>query len=73
MTAILFVIAIFSTLLGQILGYVGKKKPSADKFMFACWVITALATIGAFSLNLKEAKFFGAEIAAALYSLFGLI
>jgi hypothetical protein len=71
MTAILFVIAISSTLLGQILGYVGKKKPSADKFMFACWVITALSLIGAFSLNLKEAKFFGSWTATALYSLFG--
>jgi hypothetical protein len=69
-TTILFVIAISSILLGQILSYVGKKNSSADKFMFACWVITALSTIGAFSLNLKEAKFFGAETAAALYSLF---
>ncbi len=71
MTAILFVIAISATLLGQILGYAGRKKPSADKFMFACWVVTALSILGALSLNFKEARFFGSWIAAALYSLFG--
>ena len=71
MTAILFVIAITSTLLGQILGYVSRKKPSADKFMFVCWVITAFSIVGVLALNLKEAKFFGAWSASALYSLFG--
>jgi hypothetical protein len=55
--------AVVATLLGQIIGYVGRTRPALNKAMFACWGVSAFCAIALFYLNRQDTITFKQDIA----------
>jgi len=47
--------AVVATLLGQIVGYIGRTKPALNKVMFVCWAVSAACAVALFWLNRQDA------------------
>ena len=56
MTGLLAGIALLAILAGQLLGYLGRKKPFLDNIMFCCWGLSFICAAFIVALNCQDAR-----------------